>query len=75
MSNTKSEIDFFISRRGATADVAQEVANVLKDEGYTVLVQDYDIAYASDFIAAIDSALKRCRHLILLLTKDYTAAS
>src|SRR5262245_32387881 len=74
MSDIKSEIDFFISRRGSTADVAQEVATVLKEEGYTVLVQDYDIAYASDFIAAIDNALKRCRHLILLLTKDYTTS-
>jgi tetratricopeptide (TPR) repeat protein len=68
------QIDFFISRRGESALAAQEVAEVLKDEGYTVLVQDYDIPYASDFIAAMHDALKRCRHLIVLLTKDYGAS-
>jgi tetratricopeptide (TPR) repeat protein len=73
-SGGSSEIDFFISRRGGAAAIAQEVADILKDEGYTVLVQDYDIAYTADFIGAMDDALKRCRHLIVLLTNDYTAS-
>ena len=69
-----TEVDFFISRRGGAAAVAQEVAEVVKEEGYTVLVQDYDIPHSANFIAEIHDALTRCRHLIVLLTKDYTAS-
>ncbi len=36
--------DFFISRRGTVAAVAQEVADILQSEGCRVLVQDYDAA-------------------------------
>ena len=68
------EIDFFVSRRGGAAATAQEVAEVLQSEGYTVFVQDYDIPQTADFIAAMDEGLKRCRHLVLLLTKDYASS-
>jgi tetratricopeptide (TPR) repeat protein len=66
-----SEVDFFISRRGASAAVAQEVADVLVETGYTVIVQDFDISYSANFLAAMHDALKRARHLIVLLTRDY----
>ncbi|HEY6619403.1 MAG TPA: tetratricopeptide repeat protein [Steroidobacteraceae bacterium] len=69
-----SSIDFFISRRGSAAVVAQEVAEILKEEGYTILVQDYDIPFSADFIAAMHEALMRSQHLIVLLTKDYAAS-
>jgi hypothetical protein len=42
-ANQVSELDFFISRRGSSAAAAQEVADVLRYAGYSVLVQDYDI--------------------------------
>ena len=71
MSKSGPEVDFFISRRGGDAAVAQEVADILMEEGYAVLVQDYDISYTTDFVAAMDDALRRCRHLSLFLTKDY----
>src|SRR6266404_7048070 len=64
-------VDFFISRRGAEATIAQEVANVLLEAGYTVLVQDFDIPYTANFVTAIHWALKRGRNLIVLLTRDY----
>ncbi|MFI5012394.1 MAG: tetratricopeptide repeat protein [Hyphomicrobiales bacterium] len=67
-------VDYFISRRGAGAAMAQEVAEVLTDAGYSVFVQDRDIAPGINFIAAIHEALKRCRHFIALLTKDYDAS-
>ncbi len=63
--------DFFISRRGATAAIAQEVADVLTEGGHTVLVQDYDILPGANFVAVMHDALKRCRHFIALLTRDY----
>lgn len=66
--------DYFVSRRGADALIAQEVAQVLIDAGYTAFVQDFDIPYTANFLAAIHRALKHCRHFIVLLTKDYDAS-
>ncbi len=71
MAGSNDELDFFVSRRGGSAATAQEVADVLQSEGYTVFVQDFDIPHTADFIAAMDQGLKRCRHLLLLLTHDY----
>ena len=70
----RAEIDFFISRRGRSAAVAQEVADVLTGAGYSAFLQDFDISHGDDFIAKIDQALKRCRHLVVLLTRDYAAS-
>jgi tetratricopeptide (TPR) repeat protein len=67
-------IDYFISRRGAAAAVAQEVATVLKDAGYSALVQDFDFRPGANFVAAMHKALKQARHLIVLLTRDYEAS-
>jgi hypothetical protein len=64
-------VDFFLSRRGASAAVAQEVAGTLQDAGYTTFLQDYDIPHGGNFVVAMHEALKRCRHLVVLLTKDY----
>jgi hypothetical protein len=41
--------DFFLSRRGSVAAVAQEVSDVLTDKGYKVIVQDYDIPLGASF--------------------------
>jgi len=72
-TNFKSagQLDYFVSRRGASAAVAQEVADVLGAADYTVLVQDYDIPQGANFVVAMHDALKRCRHFIALLSKDY----
>ncbi len=67
----RPQIDFFVSRRGASARVAQEVADVLTAAGYSLLVQDHDIPHGANFILAMHDALKRCRHFIALLTRDY----
>ncbi len=64
-------VDFFISRRGASAEVAQEVASALEGAGHSVFLQDYDIPRGGNFVVAMHEALKRCRHLVVLLTKDY----
>jgi hypothetical protein len=63
--------DFFISRRGSVRAVAQEVAGVLADKGYRVVVQDYDIPVGSNFIEAMHEAIKNSRDLIVLFTRDY----
>jgi tetratricopeptide (TPR) repeat protein len=63
--------DFFISRRGASAAVAQEVAEVLIAADYSVLLQDYDIPHGDNFVVAMHEALKLCRHFIALLSEGY----
>src|SRR5260370_2971457 len=69
------EVHFFVSRRGASAQIAKEVADALLAAGYTVLVQDYDIPHGANFVLAMHEALKRCRHFIALLTKDYDSTA
>lgn len=65
------QFDYFISRRGASSEVAKEVADVLIEAGYSVRVQDYHFVSGTNFIAAMHDALKRCRHFIALLSADY----
>jgi hypothetical protein len=63
--------DFFLSRRGSVAGVAREVADVLTDKGYRVLVQDYDIPIGASFVEAMHEAVMNSRDLIVLFTEDY----
>jgi TIR domain len=63
--------DFFLSRRGSVAAVAREVADVLREKGYKVLVQDYDIPVSASFIEAMHEAVKNSRDLVILFTRDY----
>lgn len=63
--------DFFLSRRGSVAAIAQEVANVLTEKGYKELVQDYDIPSGASFVDAMHEAIINSRDLIILLTDDY----
>jgi hypothetical protein len=63
--------DFFLSRRGSVASIAQEVADVLKDNGYSVLTQDYDIPITANFIEEMHEAVKNARDLVVLFTRDY----
>ena len=65
------EYDFFVSRRGPVAAVAEEVADVLEAEDYKVLVQDYDAERGGSFPLFIHDALVKARHLIILYSADY----
>ena len=68
------KFDYFLSRRGSVATVAQEVENVLAEKGYRVFVQDYDIALGASFIDAMHEAIKHSRDLVILFTGDYEAS-
>jgi hypothetical protein len=70
-SSASSKFDFFLSRRGSVAAIAQEVANVLTEKGYEVLVQDYDIPITANFIEEMHEAVKNSRDLVVLFTRDY----
>jgi TIR domain len=63
--------DFFLSRRGSVAPIAQEVTDVLTEKGYKVLVQDYDIPLGASFVEAMHEAVINSRDLIILFTEDY----
>jgi hypothetical protein len=63
--------DFFLSRRGSVAPIAQEVTDVLTEKGYKVLVQDYDIPLGASFVEAMHEAIINSRDLIILFTEDY----
>ncbi|MBV8439192.1 MAG: toll/interleukin-1 receptor domain-containing protein [Hyphomicrobiales bacterium] len=66
--------DFFLSRRGSVAAVAEEVADVLTADGYKVIVQDYDIPPGASFIEKMREGIKNGRDLIFLFTGDYEAS-
>jgi hypothetical protein len=63
--------DFFLSRRGSVAAIAQEVTEVLKEKGYRVRTQDYDIPITANFIEEMHEAVKNSRDLVVLFTRDY----
>src|SRR2546429_7429971 len=63
--------DFFLSRRGSVAAIAQEVADVLTEKGYKVLVQDYDIPLGASFVEKMHEAVSNSRDLVILFTHDY----
>ena len=62
---------FFFSRRGSVATVAREVADVLTEKGYKVIVQDYDIPLGASFVEAMHEAIKNARDLVILFTRNY----
>jgi hypothetical protein len=66
--------DFLLSRRGSVADVAIEVADVLKENGYKVNVEDYDFRPGASFVEAMHEGIKNSRDLIILYTADYEAS-
>jgi tetratricopeptide (TPR) repeat protein len=68
---TEFPYDFFVSRRGTAANIAIEVAEVLEGAGHRVLVQDFDIPFSANFVAAMHDAVKSARHFVGLLTEDY----
>jgi tetratricopeptide (TPR) repeat protein len=68
------KFDFFLSRRGSVAAIAREVADVLIERGYKVVVQDYDFPLASDFVEAMHETLKNARDLVVLFTSDYESS-
>jgi hypothetical protein len=65
------EYDFFLSRRGSVAEIAQEVADVLLENGYRVLVQDYDFESSESVIERMHDGVKNARDLVILFSSDY----
>ena len=55
--STSEKFDFFLSRRGSVAAMAREVANVLIERGYKVVVQDYDFPLGGNLIEAMHETI------------------
>jgi tetratricopeptide (TPR) repeat protein len=70
-SGRSDKYDFFLSRRGSVATIAQEVTDILKENGYRVRTQDYDIPITANFIEEMHEAVKNARDLVVLFTRDY----
>ena len=69
--STSEKFDFFLSRRGSVGAMAREVADVLIERGYKVVVQDYDFPLGGNLIEAMHETIKNARDLIVLFTRDY----
>jgi TIR domain len=65
------EYDFFLSRRGSVAKIAEEVADVLRGRGYKIIVQDYDFRLGDSVIERMHDGVKNSRDLIILFSRDY----
>jgi tetratricopeptide (TPR) repeat protein len=70
-SGPTERYDFFLSRRGSVAAIAQEVEQVLAEKGYNVCTQDYDMPLGSSFVEGMHEGIKNSRDLIILFTRDY----
>jgi hypothetical protein len=67
----RQRYDFFLSRRGSVAEIAREVADVLTEAGYKILVQDYDFLLGDSVIERMHEGVKDARDLIILFSHDY----
>jgi hypothetical protein len=65
--------DFFISRSGSDAAVAQAIGAVLEAAGHRVLLQDWDFPN-HNFIERMHTALQTCARVIALLSPTYLAS-
>ena len=68
---TSERYDFFLSRRGSVAAIAQEVADVLTEKGYKVLVEDYDIPLGASFVEAMHEGDQELARPHRPFTRDY----
>jgi len=62
--------DFFISRAGPDAPIADEIGRVLEAAGYSVILQQWDFGNRS-FMSAMHAALESGARVIALLSPDY----
>ena len=63
--------DFFISRTGADAKWAQWIGAVLEENGYTVILQDWDFRLGSNIVSNMHKALRESCRMILVISSDY----
>ena len=67
--------DFFISRSGEDARWAEWIAWQLEAAGYSVIIQDWDFAPGSNFVAGMRRALDATETVIALYSPAYFSSS
>jgi hypothetical protein len=60
--------DIFLRRRASAAAVAREVAGVLTEEGYNVIVRDYDVPLGAGFVEKMHEAIEN--GIVVLYSRD-----
>lgn len=66
--------DFFVSYTRKDEKYATWVAELLEENGYNVMIQAWDIRPGHNFVAKINEALKNCKKLIVILSKNYLSS-
>ncbi len=61
----------FISYTGADTNFATWVAGILERNNYDVTIQAWDFRPGDNFIKKIDSGLKECKKMIIILSNNY----
>ncbi len=67
-------VDFFVSRNGADKAWAVWVAQTLKANGYTVMVQDWDFHAGQNFVLKMRDAADLADRTIGIISPDYLSA-
>ena len=70
---TEIDADYFISRAGADAAMADIIAGIIRDAGKKPYYQDQDFGSAS-FMARMDQGFESNAQVIALLTPDYLSS-
>ena len=71
MDDTATRTDFFISYTDSDRKWAEWIALQLVQEGYTTTIQAWHFPPGSNFLYAIDEALKHALRVIAVLSPDY----
>jgi hypothetical protein len=66
-----SPVDFFVSYAGPDREWAVWIAWQLEEGGHTVLVQAWDFAVGAHFVSQMDSASRRARQTVVVLSEAY----
>ena len=73
-AETGPKKDFFISYTGADVAWAEWVAWVLKDAGFSTLIQKWDFHFGGNFVANMHNALEGSERTIAILSEAYFAS-
>ncbi len=71
MAITDSQKDFLVSYAFSDSERAKDVAQFLKDAGYSVVLAELDFPPGTSFVGGIQDALKHCARMVPVLSAMY----
>src|SRR5947209_20412661 len=69
----QEHVDFLISYAGQDQAWAEWMALQLEAAGYQILIQAWDVRPGSNFVVAMDEAIRRAERTVLVLSPAYLA--